>query len=224
MALTDKLGAIGAAIRSKTGKTDLLTLEEMPAEIEGIMSGASGDIDTFLSAIEGIEPFSISAADIYGITALRECAFMYCDNITAIDIPATVTTLGNRIFMQCTNLESITIPSSVKQISQNLCYGCSSLVSVVLSPSAHTIADSAFRDCTSLVSIEIPASVMSIGGYAFNGCSSLKTIKVLRETPPTISSNSFPSVNYLEKIIVPAGCASAYKEKWSNYASIITEV
>lgn len=43
MVLTDKLAAIGNAIRAKTGEVDLLTLDEMPAAIEGIVTGG-GDI------------------------------------------------------------------------------------------------------------------------------------------------------------------------------------
>lgn len=39
MALTDKLNAIGDAIRQKTGKTEKLTLDEMPTEIAGIETG-----------------------------------------------------------------------------------------------------------------------------------------------------------------------------------------
>lgn len=39
MALIDKLSAIGDAIREKTGKDDLLTLDEMPAEISAIETG-----------------------------------------------------------------------------------------------------------------------------------------------------------------------------------------
>lgn len=39
MALTDKLSAIGTAIRNKTGKTALMTLDEMPTEIASISGG-----------------------------------------------------------------------------------------------------------------------------------------------------------------------------------------
>ena len=39
MALIDKLSAIGDAIREKTGKDDLLTLEQMPGEIQAIETG-----------------------------------------------------------------------------------------------------------------------------------------------------------------------------------------
>ena len=41
MALTDKLSAIGNAIREKTGGTDLLTLDQMPAEIANIQGGGT---------------------------------------------------------------------------------------------------------------------------------------------------------------------------------------
>ena len=42
MALTDKLTAIADAIRAKTGKTDSLTLDQMPTEIAGITTGGGG--------------------------------------------------------------------------------------------------------------------------------------------------------------------------------------
>jgi hypothetical protein len=44
MALTDKLSAIADAIRGKTGKTDTLTLDQMPTEIAGIQAGGGGGI------------------------------------------------------------------------------------------------------------------------------------------------------------------------------------
>lgn len=53
MALTDKLTAIGNAIRGKTGGTELLTLDEMATAIEGIESGGGGfGFNTKLKAIQ----------------------------------------------------------------------------------------------------------------------------------------------------------------------------
>lgn len=51
MALTDKLTAIGNAIRSKTGETELLTLDAMPAAIQGIETG--GEIPTEALTLTG---------------------------------------------------------------------------------------------------------------------------------------------------------------------------
>ena len=45
MALTDKLVAIGDAIREKTGKNDLLALDQMPGEIRNISGGGGTDIE-----------------------------------------------------------------------------------------------------------------------------------------------------------------------------------
>lgn len=42
MALTEKLSAIGDAIREKTGKEDKLSLDQMPVEIASIVSGGGG--------------------------------------------------------------------------------------------------------------------------------------------------------------------------------------
>lgn len=46
MALTDKFSAIGDAIREKTGKSDLLTLDAMPVEIASITTGGGGNEPT----------------------------------------------------------------------------------------------------------------------------------------------------------------------------------
>ena len=52
MALIDKLSAIGDAIREKTGKDDLLTLEQMPGEIQAIETGG-GDLPEEALIISG---------------------------------------------------------------------------------------------------------------------------------------------------------------------------
>ena len=52
MALTDKLTAIGDAIREKTGKSDLLTLDQMPTEIRAIKTGG-GDLPAEALIISG---------------------------------------------------------------------------------------------------------------------------------------------------------------------------
>jgi hypothetical protein len=45
MALTDKLSAIGTAIREKTGGSELLTLDAMPGAIRGISGGGGGEVE-----------------------------------------------------------------------------------------------------------------------------------------------------------------------------------
>lgn len=52
MALTDKLTAIGDAIRTKTGSAGLLTLDQMATEIANISGGSGGDIDFNIQSIQ----------------------------------------------------------------------------------------------------------------------------------------------------------------------------
>lgn len=52
MALTDKLKAIADAIRAKTGNTAPLTLDQMPAEIDGIQTGGGDDGNTYIDVSE----------------------------------------------------------------------------------------------------------------------------------------------------------------------------
>lgn len=59
MALTDKLSAIGTAIRNKTGKTALMTLDEMPTEIASITSGGGDPV---------INPLEVTANGTYTAT------------------------------------------------------------------------------------------------------------------------------------------------------------
>lgn len=54
MALTDKLSAIGNAIREKNGTTDLMTLEQMPQAIADIQSGGGdAELESKLFTLDG---------------------------------------------------------------------------------------------------------------------------------------------------------------------------
>lgn len=79
MALTDKLSAIGVAIREKTGKTDLMTLDEMPAEIASIQTGG-GDIE--------VEPIVLTDNQNYGCAGALSSKYveLFGDKITTNNI------------------------------------------------------------------------------------------------------------------------------------------
>ena len=93
MALIDKLTAIGDAIRNKTGKTELLTLDGMVEEIEGIEGGISID-DVVQKKLTSVKTNAkdIGIYTFYGYTDLQrvdasscktagEGAFNYCANL-----------------------------------------------------------------------------------------------------------------------------------------------
>ncbi|MBQ4112212.1 MAG: leucine-rich repeat domain-containing protein, partial [Clostridia bacterium] len=97
-----------------------------------------------------------------------------------IELPDTVTSIGDGAFSGCSNLTSITIPDAVTSIGDGAFSGCSNLTSITIPDSVTSIGNGAFGGCSSLTSITIPDSVtsMSIGEYAFHGCTSLTSITI----------------------------------------------
>lgn len=79
MALTNKLSAIGDAIREKTGKSEKLTLEQMPVEIASITTGG-GDIE--------VEPVVLTDGCQYACSGAIASKYieMYGDTISTKNI------------------------------------------------------------------------------------------------------------------------------------------
>ena len=149
------------------------------------------------------------------VTGINSNAFYKCSGLTSVTIPNSVKWIGERTFAYCTGLTSVTIPNSVTSIGNHAFYFCSGLTSVTVPNSVISIGSSAFSDCIGLTSIMIPNSVTSIGDRAFHDCSNLKYIISLPNTPPTISSSTFPT-NMI--VCVPNASVDSYKlaTYWKN--------
>ena len=78
-----------------------------------------------------IIPSTISYNDVvYNVTGIREYAFGGCTDLTSINIPESVISIGDGEFSNCIGLASINIPESVISIGDYAFGGCSSLKSI----------------------------------------------------------------------------------------------
>lgn len=133
----------------------------------------------------------------YSVTSIGSWAFAFCDELTSVTIPNSVTSIDMDAFLEC-SLTSITIPNSVTDIRFE-----------------------AFRNC-SLTSVTIPSSVSSIGYGAFFGCD-LTTITSEIENPFEIEESVFDGIPSDAQLIVPKGTKAAYQatEGWNLFANIV---
>ena len=112
------------------------------------------------------------------VTKIGQFAFFKCKGLTGVKITNSVTIVEDYAFCQCSGLTTIEIPNSVLSIGKRAFALCQRLTSVKLSYGLKSIGEKAFDGCKSLTSIEIPDSVTSIGTRAFANCSSLPPITI----------------------------------------------
>lgn len=102
MALTDKLTAIADAIRTKTGKTDALTLDKMPNEIASIVSGGDSTME------DGLITTTITEYKNNRVATVGSYALSNLASLEKVTLPMAET-LGTYAFANDTSLKRIDI-------------------------------------------------------------------------------------------------------------------
>lgn len=73
--------------------------------------------------------------------------------MTSINIPDSVTQIGENCFSNCHKLESINIPKEITSIKRQCFDSCTSLTSIEIPEKIKNIEESAFSECTKLSSV-----------------------------------------------------------------------
>ena len=196
MALTDKLTAIADAIRGKTGKSDSMTLDQMPTEIAGIQAGGGGDnpLDYALAITElfmhSTFPINTDLVVSFGTASQGEIR----------------TSALNSTFNGANNLKSIKIKCGLTgKYSMNRAFigvwGESVLTKIDLSEMVQPILPTdmalTFQRRTKLVEIlgEFDASNCTTFNSTFGDCAALQTIRFAEGTiKVSISFGSSPNL------------------------------
>lgn len=85
----------------------------------------------------------------------------------AIKIEGNVTSISAGAFLFCDDLTKVEIPETVKEIGENAFSYCSNLEEVVLHEGLEKIGSGAFMYCSKLNKITLPSTVTEIGEEAF---------------------------------------------------------
>ena len=197
--------------------------------------GVSYDIDKNNSTVRiAFAPTTItgnytipSTVSGYPVTKIDSGAFTNCSKLTGINIPDTVTNIGNNAFYGCSSLKEVTINgaayigdsafancSSLEKAElsgdiPDLCFnGCSKLNNVILNEGVANIGRNAFDSCQ-ISFISFPASLSSIDNAAFGSNKFLKAVRFLGNAP-TIKGNPFFNCQNLSAIIVKESLTNSF--------------
>ena len=166
LVLYEKIESIGESAFASAG---CFTSVKIPASLKSIGSAA------FSSA--GLQEVTFEAGS--SLSAIPDSLFGYAD-ITSIDLPDGIASIGDSVFYECRNLTEIAIPDTVT-----------------------SIGDSAFYNCIKLPAIQLPAGLLSIGKEAFSSCRII-TEMALPDGLTAIGDRAFLNMYALEKVNIPA--------------------
>ena len=147
-------------------------------------------------------------------------------------IPEGVTAIGSRAF-ENTQITNVQIPATVKSIGNSAFQSCRYLTELVIPEGVEKIENNAFRYCERLVSIEFPSTMKEFGAWLTSGCGSLLNVVSRIENPKEIDEYTFGE--YYDDIYsratlwVPRDKTNTYKKlggwsKFENYDEMLGDV
>lgn len=104
-----------------------------------------------------------------GIMDIGEYAFCWCDGLTSISIPSTVTNIASGAFQSCLKIERLVLPENLMQIGSLSFYNCTGLTSVVVGSGVTKIDNGAFKKCVALSKIVFMGDAPALGSEVFDG-------------------------------------------------------
>lgn len=143
----------------------------------------------------------------YPVTKIGDRVFSnYRYVLTSVQIPDTVTEIGDNAFYNRTSLKSVTIQdnktSRVKKIGRQAFMYCNALTDISILDSVTEIGSESFYQCEKLDTVTIPEGITSVADGIFSYCYSLHTV-TLPDSVTAIEERAFTGTA-LTQIHIPA--------------------
>ena len=214
--------ANGVVITRYNGKdTEVVipdTIEGKPVVKIGEISedeNGSNDLGAFQNKPDIV---SIDIPD--SVTTIGDKTFSYCSKLSELNIPKGVTEIGNSTFSGCIALKSITIPDSVTKIGNDAFSNCRGFTDITIPGSVKSFGDNVFNNCQKLASVKIENGVTTIGNGAFSDCTSLTNIDI-PNTVTVIGDTAFSDCTSLTNIDIPNTVTVIGDIAFSNCTSLV---
>lgn len=174
-----------------------------------------------MAALFNVESIDISRCQY--LTTIGEKAFSENTSLKQMEIPASVTSMGDAVFYKSSSIQFIKLNNSFEKLPNETFSSCSRLQNVTFTSAStiktigkkafsgtaitkfptlvnlETIEEDAFNACMSLDTITFPNKLKSIGVGAFNNCSSVSSI-IFPNGLTEITERSFNRCENLQSI------------------------
>ena len=232
-ALDSALTDIADAIRTKTGGTDSLTLEQMPREIEGIETGKMGKPYVDTSKITNFgdifqnNNFPVDELQNIDTKNVTKFGYMFSGCSTLTTIPLLDTSNGtsfNNMLQNCSALTTIPLLDTSNGTNfEHMFDYCSKLTTIpLLDTSNGTSFNAMFQGCSRLTAIPLlDTSNGTKFDYMFGGCSILTTIPLLDTSRGTSFKSMLQSCSALTTIpLLDTSNGTNFRGMFQNCSSL----
>lgn len=185
-------------------------------DIDGILYTADGA--TLLKCPEHyFDPVAVPD----GVRTIAERAFL-SSNITSVVLPNTLNEICYAAFSWCEHLTKVTIPASVTTLERSVFMGCYYLKYAKIE--SEVVGENMFYDCKSLSTIILGPKVKKLGKWAFRVHNGYSTIYVLATTPPQcegeLSGDTNDIANFTFKVPYESKDAYTNDAIWGKVSTI----
>lgn len=173
------------------------------------------------------------------VLQIAEDAFQFCENLTSVEIPDTVQTIGKNAFWNCHKLQHVTLPKNLTAVGDNCFRSCGLLAELEIPVTLQEIGLDAFCDTAWLknqqtenplvqvnhilidattcsgTAVEVPDGVTEIGNFAFYNCGNLQKI-MLPASVTKIDWGAFWQCSGLETLTVQGNLAKIGESAFSD--------